>query len=336
MKNEKLKVMVEESKYKGHIPVLLDEVIENFDPKPNQNFVDCTLGGGGHSAAILKLTGPSGKVLGIDLDEQAIKAAELKVSSFAKATKDKKNEKLEVGRLIAVKGIFTDLKNIVHQNNFENISGILLDLGFSSMEMDDSEKGLSFRYDAPLDMRFGEEGITAEEVINNFKEKELEDIFRTYGEERFSGRIARIICEVRKEKPIRTTFELVEAIRKVIPGKFQHGRIHFATKVFQALRIFVNQELDNLKIVLPQAIDLLLPGGRLAVISFHSLEDRIVKEFFKRESRDCICPKEMPICQCDHKAKLKILNKKPIIPKEGEAKINPRSRSAKLRVAVKL
>jgi len=204
------------------------------------------------------------------------------------------------------------------------------------MEMDDSEKGLSFRYDAPLDMRFGEEGITAGEVINNFKEKELEDIFRTYGEERFSGRIARIICEVRKEKSIKTTFELIDAIKRVIPGKFQHGRIHFATKVFQALRIFVNQELDNLKIVLPQAIDLLLPGGRLVVISFHSLEDRIVKEFFKRESRDCICPKEMPICQCDHKAKLKILNKKPIIPKEGEAKINPRSRSAKLRVAVKL
>ena len=318
--------MVEESKYKGHIPVLLDEVIENFDPKPNQNFVDCTLGGGGHSLAIIKLTGPSGKALGIDLDEQAVEVAKLKV----------KNEKLEVDRLIVVKGNFRDLKNIVLQNNFENISGILLDLGFSSMEMDDSEKGLSFRYDAPLDMRFGEEGITAGEVINNFKEKELEDIFRTYGEERFSGRIARIICEVRKEKSIKTTFELIDAIKRVIPGKFQHGRIHFATKVFQALRIFVNQELDNLKIVLPQAIDLLLPGGRLVVISFHSLEDRIVKEFFKRESRDCICPKEMPICQCDHKAKLKILNKKPIIPKEGEAKINPRSRSAKLRVAVKL
>jgi len=318
--------MVEESKYKGHIPVLLDEVIENFDPKPNQNFVDCTLGGGGHSLAIIKLTGPSGKALGIDLDEQAVEVAKLKV----------KNEKLKVDRLIAIQGNYKNLKNIVHQNNFENISGILLDLGFSSMEMDDSEKGLSFRYDAPLDMRFGEEGITAGEVINNFKEKELEDIFRTYGEERFSGRIARIICEVRKEKSIKTTFELIDAIKRVIPGKFQHGRIHFATKVFQALRIFVNQELDNLKIVLPQAIDLLLPGGRLAVISFHSLEDRIVKEFFKRESRDCICPKEMPICQCDHKAKLKILNKKPIIPKEGEAKINPRSRSAKLRVAVKL
>ncbi len=318
--------MVEESKYKGHIPVLLDEVIENFDPKPNQNFVDCTLGGGGHSLAIIKLTGPSGKALGIDLDEQAVEVAKLKV----------KNEKLKVDRLIAIQGNYKNLKNIVHQNNFENISGILLDLGFSSMEMDDSEKGLSFRYDAPLDMRFGEEGITAGEVINNFKEKELEDIFRTYGEERFSGRIARIICEVRKEKSIKTTFELIDAIKRVIPGKFQHGRIHFATKVFQALRIFVNQELDNLKIVLPQAIDLLLPGGRLVVISFHSLEDRIVKEFFKRESRDCICPKEMPICQCDHKAKLKILNKKPIIPKEGEAKINPRSRSAKLRVAVKL
>lgn len=311
---------------KRHIPVLLDEVLEILDPRSNQNFIDCTLGGGGHTVELLKRTSPDGKVLGIDLNEEAIRVAKLKAQM----------SNVETDRLIAVEGNFRDLEKIVHQNNFKNISGILLDLGFSSMEMDDSEKGLSFQYDAPLDMRFGKEGITADEVVNTFRKKELEDIFRTYGEERFSGRIARIICEVRKERPIKTTFELVEAIRKVIPTKFQHGRIHFATKVFQALRIYVNKELDNLVKVLPQAVNLLEPGGRLAVISFHSLEDRIVKDFFREESKNCVCPKEAPICQCGHKAKLKILNKKPIIPKEEEAKINPRSRSAKLRAAVRL
>jgi 16S rRNA (cytosine1402-N4)-methyltransferase len=265
-------------------------------------------------------------VLGIDLDNKAIQAAKLKCQS----------SNVKTDRLITVEGNFRDLEKIVQQNNFKNISGILLDLGFSSMEIDDPQRGLSFKYDGPLDMRFGREGMTASEVVNNFKEKELENIFRTYGEERFSGRIARSICEIRKDRPIETTFELISVIKRVIPQKFQHGRIHFATKVFQALRIYVNEELDNLVKVLPQAIDLLPPGGRIAVISFHSLEDRIVKDFFRQESRNCVCPKEIPLCQCNHKAKLKILNKKPIIPKEGEAKTNPRSRSAKLRAAVKL
>lgn len=309
-----------------HVPVLLNEVIAHLDPKPNQNFIDCTLGAGGHSLAILKLTGPDGKVLGIDLDARAIEVAKLKI----------KNKKLEIDRLVAVKGNYKDLKKIVLQNNFKDISGILVDLGFSSMEIGDPKKGFSFQIDAPLDMRYGEEGETAAEILNHSREKELENIFREYGEEKFAGRIARKICEIRKNNPIDTTFKLVNAIAEVVPKKFQYGRTHFATKVFQALRIAVNHELENLTEVLPQAVELLGPGGRLAIISFHSLEDRIVKQYFKKESTGCVCPKSFPVCRCEHRAILKILNKKPIVPDEEEAKINPRSRSAKLRVAERL
>jgi len=309
-----------------HIPVLLNEVTTYLDPKPNQNFLDCTLGAGGHTIEILKRTSPNGKVLGIDMDARAIEIAKEKVSS----------SKLQVARLIAAEGNFKNLKEIVLQNNFKNISGILLDLGFSSMEIADPKKGLSFQIDAPLDMRYGDVGETAAEIVNQWPEKDLEEIFREYGEERFAKKIAREICAARKLKSIVSTLELVEVISRVIPKKFQYGRTHFATKIFQALRIAVNDELENLKKVLPEAIELLGPGGRLAVISFHSLEDRIVKQFFKKESTGCICPKDFPTCQCDHKAILKILNKKPIVPSEEEAKINPRSRSAKLRVAERL
>lgn len=312
--------------FENHVPVLLKEVIENLNPKPNQNFIDCTLGGGGHALAILKLNSPRGKVLGIDLDKSAIEIVKLKM----------KNEKLKANRLIAVNANFKDLKKIVLQNNFKNISGILIDLGFSSMQIADPEKGFSFLLDAPLDMRYGEEGETASEIINNRPRSELERILKEYGEERFAKQIAKEICEARKRKPIRTTFELVGIISKAVPKRFQHGRIHFATKTFQALRIAVNDELNNLKSFLPQAVEILAPGGRLAVISFHSLEDRIVKYFFKRESTDCLCPKEIPFCQCKHKASLKIITKKPIIPTEEEVEINPRSRSAKLRVAEKI
>jgi 16S rRNA (cytosine1402-N4)-methyltransferase len=309
-----------------HVPVLLKEVIENLDPKPNQNFIDCTLGNGGHAVEILRRTARSGKLLGIDLDPRAIESAKLKV----------KSEKLNLDRLIAAQGNFKDLKKIVLQNNFKNISGILIDLGFSSMQIVDPKKGFSFQIDAPLDMRYGKEGETAAEIINSRSENELMKILKYYGEERFSKSIAKKICEARAAKPIRTTFELVNIISKTIPKKFQHGRIHFATKTFQALRIAVNDELNNLKSVLPQAVELLIPGGRLAVISFHSLEDRIVKQFLKKESTDCLCPKEFPVCRCGHKASLKIITPKPIIPTEEETKINPRSRSAKLRVAEKI
>ena len=309
-----------------HIPVLLNEVIKFLDPKPDQNFLDCTLGAGGHAIEILKRTAPNGKVLGIDMDIRAVLIAKQKALKAGIADT----------RLVAVRENYKNLKEIVLQNNFKNISGILIDLGFSSMEIADPEKGFSFQIDAPLDMRYGEEGMTATDILNHSREEELERIFREYGEEKFAARIAKKICEVRKNNPIDTTFKLVNAIAEVVPKKLQHGRIHFATKVFQALRIATNDELGNLEKVLPQAIELLPPGGRLAIISFHSLEDRIVKQYFKKESSGCICPKDFPICQCGHKAILKILNKKPIVSSEEEVTQNPRSRSAKLRVAEKL
>lgn len=309
-----------------HIPVLLNEVIKFLDPKSNQNFVDCTLGAGGHTIEILKKTAPRGRVLGIDMDVNAILVAKQKVLKAG----------IESSRLIATRGNYRDLKDVVLQNNFKNISGILVDLGFSSMEIEDPKKGFSFQTDAPLDMRYGEEGETAAEILNRSTERELERIFREYGEEKFAKRIAKKICEVRKNASVDTTFKLVEAISEVVPKNLQHGRIHFATKVFQALRIATNHELENLTEVLPIALELLPPGGRLAIISFHSLEDRIVKQYFKKESSGCVCPKSIPVCNCGHKAILKILNKKPIVPSEEEATQNPRSRSAKLRVVEKL
>lgn len=314
------------AKNSEHIPVLLNEVIKFLDPKPNHNFLDCTLGAGGHTIEILKRTVPNGKVLGIDMDIRAILIAKQKALKAGIADT----------RLVAVRDNYKNLKEIVLQNNFKNISGILIDLGFSSMEIADPEKGFSFQIDAPLDMRYGEEGMTAMDILNHSREEELENIFREYGEEKFAALIAKKICEIRKNNPIDTTFKMVNAIAEVVPKKLQHGRIHFATKVFQALRIATNDELGNLEKVLPQAIELLPPGGRLAIISFHSLEDRIVKQYFKKESSGCICPKDFPVCQCSHKATLKILNKKPIVPSEEEATQNPRSRSAKLRVAEKL
>ncbi len=310
----------------GHVPVLLNEVIKFLDPKPNQNFVDCTLGAGGHTIEILKRTAPNGKILGIDLDMRAILIAKQKVLKAG----------IESSRLVATRGNYRNIGDIVLQNNFKNISGILIDLGFSSMEIEDPEKGFSFQIDAPLDMRYGQVGETAADILNRSREQELVRIFKEYGEEKFSGRIARRICEIRKNNPIDTTFKLVNAIAEVVPKKFQFGRVHFATKVFQALRIATNDELGNLEKVLPEAVELLPRGARLAIISFHSLEDRIVKQYFKKESIDCVCPKSIPVCNCGHKAILKILNKKPIVPSEEEATQNPRSRSAKLRVAEKL
>ena len=324
----------------SHIPVLLNEVLEYLNPKPNENFVDCTFGGGGHAFPILKRVAPNGKVLGIDLD--------LEMTKETKAQSPK--SKVQNDRLILINNSFVNLKKIVEENNFKPINGILLDLGFSSWQMDESGRGFSFKKDEPLIMRYDKQvksqkskvkssnqkskisfdklrmtsiinqNFTAEYVINVLTEKELVKIFQEYGEERFSRRIAKKICEQRKIKAIKTTFQLVEAIRQAIPAQFRHQKIHFATRVFQALRITVNGELNNIKKVLPQAIEILEPSGKIAVISFHSLEDRIVKQFFKEQSKI---------------GKLKIITKKPIVPASEEVEKNPRSRSAKLRVAEK-
>jgi 16S rRNA (cytosine1402-N4)-methyltransferase len=312
-----------------HIPVLLNEVLEYLDPKPNENFVDCTFGSGGHTFPILKLIALNGKVLGIELDSEILKNTKYK------------------NRLILVNDSFINLKKIVEENNFKSVNGILLDLGFSSWQMDESEKGFSFKKNEPLIMKYDFQKETlpiqnsklktqnhnaklktflnteyaAEYIVNVWPEKELVKIFQEYGEERFSRRIAKKICEQRKIKAIKTTFQLVEVIRQAIPAQFRHQRIHFATRVFQALRIAVNDELNNIKKVLPQAIEILEPSGKIAVISFHSLEDRIVKQFFNEQSKI---------------GKLKIITKKPIIPTSSEVEKNPRSRSAKMRVGIKI
>lgn len=315
-----------------HIPVLQKEVIQCLDPKPNHNFIDATIGGAGHTLAILEKNGPKGKVLGIDKDPEVIEncKAILGIENFK-------------GRVILACENFANLKTVTEQESFQSIHpvrgqrslvgaqrkqtsnrvhGILFDLGFSSWHLAESKRGFSFLKDEPLDMRYAENsGLRAEEIINQKTQEEIEKILQEYGEERFAKHISKKIVEARKKKPIMTTSQLVEVIKKAVPGWYQHKKIHFATRTFQALRIAVNDELSNLEKALPQALDILAPGGRLVVISFHSLEDRIVKRFLKKEIE---------------KGAIRILSKKPICPSDEEIKSNPRSRSAKLRAAVKL
>lgn len=298
-----------------HIPVLPKEVLQYLDPKPNENFIDCTIGEAGHAIEILKKTSPGGKLLGIDLNEDSLKSSELKI----------KESGLDGSRVVLVNENFANLKELVQKFNFGEVSGVLLDLGISSEELEKSGRGFSFLKDEPLLMTLrkdiGPDDLTAEKIVNNFRQEELEKIFKEYGEERFAGRIAARIAEERKRKRIKTTGELVEIIRKALPGKYKYGKIHFATRTFQALRIAVNDELANLEKVLDQALNVLSLRGRLAVISFHSLEDRIVKNFLKERQRS---------------NSVKILTKKPVRPSEGEIAGNPRSRSAKLRAAEKI
>jgi len=306
-----------------HAPVLLKEVLEYLDPKANENFIDCTLGGGGHAKEILEKISPNGKLLGIDLDPEAISASQNKLQAFK-------------SRIKLVNDNFKNLKQIIYVAGFNKINGILLDLGLSSYELQDRARGFSFKGSAFLDMRFGSTGKTAADILNKYREEDLIRIFREYGEERYAKQIAQEIVKERKHNQISKTDQLVSIIQKVYQNKPKPKKIHPATKVFQALRIEVNDELNNLKSTLPQALAALGKGGRLVVISFHSLEDRIVKEFFKREAKECLCPPQLPVCICGHKAQLKILTKKVIIPSLAEIKSNPRSRSAKLRAAQKI
>jgi 16S rRNA (cytosine1402-N4)-methyltransferase len=311
-----------------HVPVMLKEVIEILNPEPGENFIDCTLGGGGYSKAILERIGETGKVLAIDLDDLAITNAKL---NFKTEIKNK--------NIILAHDNFKNLQIIVEKYFTANakFDGIVLDLGLSSAQLEDRNRGFSFNIsNAPLGMNFGEQtGETAENIINNWSAEDLAKIFKDYGEEQFAYKIALAIVNERKLERIITTGKLVEIIIKAIPKRFQ-TKIHPATKVFQALRIAVNQELENLQAVLPQAESLLKMGGKLVIISYHSLEDRIVKQYFKQESRDCLCPPTMPICQCGHKASFQILNHKILRPTEEEVLKNPRSRSAKLRAVSKI
>ena len=292
-----------------HKPVLQKEILQYLDPNSNENFVDATVSEMGHTISILNRTKPNGKILGIEWDPEIIEKSKLYIE----------NSKLGE-RIILVNDSYINLKEIVAKYKFTPVNGILFDLGMSSWHLENSNKGFSFLKDELLDMRYSPtNGLSATEIINNWQEPEIERILTEYGEEKFAKKITKEIAKERKIKFIKTTFQLVKIIEKAIPFKYQHDKIHFATRTFQALRIAVNDELNNLNKVLPQAVEILAPKGKIAIISFHSLEDRIVKNFFKEE-----------------KEKLIPLTKKPITPLQEEIKINPRSRSAKLRVAMKI
>lgn len=331
-----------------HIPVMMEEVLEYLNPQPNQNFIDCTLGGGGYTKRIAEKILPFGKILALDLDDMALDNFRFQISDLGLNNIILANENFEnLSKIIKDLTPSLSLSSRRSKENKETkFNGIVFDLGLSSAQLADRHRGFSFQLDAPLDMTFGGKSKKTEYIINKYKQEELEKIIRDYGEERFARRIAKSIVKERKIAPIKTTKNLVDIIKKSIPKKFQltnhrHGgkggasKIHFATRTFQAIRIATNDELNSLEKALPQAIDLLKKKGRVAVVSYHSLEDRIVKNYFKKENKDCLCPSEIPICQCGHKAKIKILTKKPIIPSLKELEKNPRARSAKLRVAEK-
>ena len=318
-----------------HVSVMLDEVLKLLQPQAGGLYIDGTLGGGGHTAALLERSAPDGRVLGIDTDEQALKRVRVQFPDF-----------VDSGRLVLAHGNFADMSLIADENGFTSVQGVLLDLGFSSDQMDDSQRGFSFGADGPLDMRLDQSLETsAADLVNNANEQELADIFWKYGEEKRSRQIARRIVHEREHGAILRTAHLAKIASAGVP--FKQGTIHPATRVFQALRIAVNQELERLETVLPQILNLLEvrseqaiqqdeephSGGRMAIIAFHSLEDRIVKEFMRREATDCICPPRLPVCICGHKARLRILTAKPLTPEIQETERNPRARSAKLRVA---
>ena len=314
-----------------HVSVIVSEVLKFLQPRAGGHYVDGTLGGGGHTEAILERSAPGGKVLGIDSDTQALARVE---RHLAKA--------VQGGRLVLVHGNFAELARIVNEAGFVSIQGILLDLGFSSHQMDNPERGFSFGVDGPLDMRLDQsQGISAADLVNSASEQELADIIWRYGEETRSRQIARRIVRERAKGAITHTAQVAWLAAAGVP--FKPGAIHPATKTFQALRIAVNHELERLEAALPQMLDVLSASGRdetdgrqagrMVIISFHSLEDRIVKEFMRREARDCICPPHVPVCVCGHKARLRLLTPKPVIPTSEEVIANPRARSAKLRAA---
>jgi 16S rRNA (cytosine1402-N4)-methyltransferase len=302
-----------------HQPVLYNEIIHILQPRSAGLYVDGTLGAGGHAEGILNASFPDGLLLGLDVDPQAIDLATERLKPFG-------------SRVIIIMASYATLRAQLDAQGWEKVDGILLDLGISSMQVDSPERGFSFKADAPLDMRFDPQNpVRAADLVNNLSEKDLVDLLYRYGEERRSHQVARAIVSAR---PIYTTRQLAEVVSAVThsgkPG------MHPATRTFQALRIGVNKELETLEIALPQMVAALAPGGRLAVIAFHSLEDRIVKQFFRLESRDCICPPRQPICTCGHKASLREIFRHPVRPEEEEIRKNPRARSARLRAVEKI
>ena len=300
-----------------HEPVMLDQAIEGLDVRPGGSYVDATLGLGGHSEAILEAAAPDGRVIGIDRDRDALAAASERLAPFGNA-------------LTTAHGSFSKIAEICEQREFEPVDGVLFDLGVSSMQLDSPGRGFSSQRDEPLDMRMdATAGQTAADIVNEYEETDLARLIWEFGEERRSRPIARAIVA---RRPIQTTGELVSAIEQAV-GRGRARQIHPATLTFQALRIVVNQEMDNLVHALPAAHGLLDgAGSRIVVIAFHSLEDRIVKDYFRRESTDCICPPGLPVCVCDHEATLRLINKRVRRPSAAEVARNPRSRSARMRV----
>jgi 16S rRNA (cytosine1402-N4)-methyltransferase len=302
-----------------HEPVMLKEVIDSLLVTRTGVYVDGTVGGAGHSYEILKNT--DAFLVGIDCDDEALEFAERKLAEFG-------------SRKVLIKANFADLDNILKSLNIEKVDGVLLDLGVSSRQLDTAQRGFSFNQLAPLDMRMDRSlKIGAYDIVNNFAQNELEKIIRFYGEEKMATRIARTISEKRKLSPIETTTQLAAIVASCMPAKLKWQKIHPATRTFQAIRIAVNNELDNIKPAIHAATEALKPGGRLCVISFHSLEDRIVKNEIRSLEGVCECPRDVPVCVCKKEAKLKNLSKKAIVPAEEEIEANPRARSAKLRVA---
>ena len=306
-----------------HKSVLLDECIDSLNIKPDGIYVDGTLGGAGHSLEIVKRL-DGGKLVAFDQDMDAIENARIKLAEY-------------MDRVILIHSNFENLGEKLDENGITGIDGLLLDLGVSSYQLDTPERGFSYMHDAPLDMRM-DKSLTesAWDIINRYSEAELSDIIRNYGEENWHARIAAFIVERRREKPIETTFELVDIIKAAVPRKARDENLHPAKRTFQAIRIAVNRELDVIEKAIREATEKMNRGGVIAIITFHSLEDRIVKNVFRDLSAGCICPPEFPVCTCNTVAKLKLLTKKPIISSKEELEENPRARSAKLRCAVRL
>ncbi len=302
-----------------HVPVMVPESLDALNVQPGGRYIDATAGEGGHSQAILNASEPGGQVLAFDADQEAVAVANDRLTGYGDS-------------FMAINANFRDLRITALRHDFVPVHGVLFDLGVSSLQLDREARGFSFRRSDPLDMRFSiDQRVTAADVVNTYSQEELADLIFNLGEDRAARRIASAIV---RNRPFSTSLELAEIIEKASPRR--GSRIHPATRTFQAIRIAVNDELSALETALQQAVSLLGQGGRLVVISYHSLEDRIVKQFFRKESRDCICAPGAPICTCDHRATLKMLTKRPLGPSEKEIESNPRSRSAKLRSAERI
>jgi 16S rRNA (cytosine1402-N4)-methyltransferase len=304
-----------------HVPVLLKEVISLLLTDPQGTYVDCTVGGGGHIEALMEITQGKADIIGIDKDALVLNETRKKFAGTP---------------VKFYHADFSALQQVLTDNHIAKIDGLIADLGISSFQLDQEARGFSYHKDGPLDMRMNQgEKVSAEYVVNEYTEAELKKIIYLYGEERFAPRISRAIVKARKDRTISTTGQLAEIVKLAVPGRYRYDK-HPARKTFQAVRIEVNNELGALENMLPQALEVLKTGGRMVFITFHSLEDRLVKNFMKYEAQDCVCTDKAPICTCNHRARLKLLNKKPVTPSREEVETNKRARSAKLRAAVKL